>query len=122
MIGNKKIQAIGTSVSVPDNASIQRFPNAVVVPGFLDIGTGLGFGGTVSRVTLATKLGDRLALDDPTIQFARQGGITTAVFASTASPSPMLAFKLGDTPRLLKEPVAIRFSMSTNLTLSLIHI
>ncbi|MEP3481502.1 MAG: amidohydrolase family protein [Fuerstiella sp.] len=116
LIGNKKIQAVGTSVSVPEDARVKRFPNAVIVPGFLDLGTGLGFGGTVSRVTLATKLGDRLASDDPTIQFARQGGITTAVFASTTSPSPMLAFKLGDTPRLLKEPVAIRFSMSTNLT------
>lgn len=116
LIGNKKIQAIGTSVSVPEDASIKRFPNGVVVPGFLDLGTGLGFGGSISRVTVSTKLGDRLASDDPTIQFARQGGVTTAVFATTTSPSPMLAFKLGDTPRLLKEPVGIRFSMSTNLT------
>ena len=116
LIGDKKIQAIGKSVSVPNDANVKRFPNAVIVPGFLDLGTGLGFGGSISRVTVSTKLGDRLASDDPTIQFARQGGVTTAVFATTGSPSPMLAFKLGDTPRLLKEPVAIRFNMPTNLT------
>lgn len=116
VVGNKKIQAIGSSVSLPEDAEIKRYPKAVVVPGFLDLGTGLGFGGSISRVTISTKLGDRLASDDPAMAFARQGGITTAVFASSTSPSPMLAFKLSDTPRLLKDPVGIRFSMPTNLT------
>ena len=88
----------------------------MIVPGFIDAGTGLGFGGNLSRVTISTKLGEQLAADDPAIQFARQGGVTTGVFVSSSSPSPMLAFKLGDVPRLLKEPIAIRFSMSTNLT------
>ncbi len=116
LVSGTKIQAVGSSVSIPEDVSIRRFPGAVIVPGFVDLGTGLGFGGSVSRVTLGTTLGDRLASDDRTIAFARQGGVTTAVFAGSESPSPLLAFKLGDTPRLLKEPVAIRFSMPSNLT------
>lgn len=116
LVSGTKIQAVGSSVSVPEDVSIRRFPGAVIVPGFVDMGTGLGFGGRVSSVKLSTTLGDRLASDDPTIAYARQGGVTTAVFASTGSPSPLLAFKLGDSPRLLKEPVGIRFTMSSNLT------
>ena len=116
LISGTKIQAVGSSVSIPEDVSIRRFPGAVIVPGFVDLGTGLGFGGSVSRVRLGTTLGDRLASDDRTIAFARQGGVTTAVFAGSESPSPLLAFKLGYTPRLLKEPVAIRFSMPSNLT------
>ncbi|MBL8816544.1 MAG: amidohydrolase family protein [Planctomyces sp.] len=116
LVAGSKIQAVGSSVSIPEDVSIRRFPGAVIVPGFVDLGTGLGFGGSVSRVSLGTTLGDRLASDDRTIAFARQGGVTTAVFAGSDSPSPLLAFKLGDTPRLLKEPVAIRFSMPSNLT------
>lgn len=116
LVGNGKIQAIGRSVSLPENVMVKRYPQAVVVPGFIDIGTGLGFGGSLSRVTLSTKLGERLAIDDPSIRYARQGGVTTAIYVSSSSPGPMLAFKLGDTPRLLKEPVGIRFNMPSNLT------
>lgn len=116
LVSGTTIQAIGSSVSIPADVSIRRFPGAVVVPGFVDMGTGLGFGGSISSLKLTDTLGDRLASDDPTIDYARQGGVTTAVFATSGSPSPLLAFKLGDTPRLLKEPVAIKFSMPANLT------
>lgn len=116
VVSGKRIQSVGVSVSIPEDAAIRRFPGAVIVPGFVDLGTGLGLGGPVTGISLATTLGDQLASDDPSIKYARQGGVTTAVFATTGSPSPLLAFKLGDVPRLLKEPVGIRFSMPGNLT------
>jgi imidazolonepropionase-like amidohydrolase len=116
VVSGKTIQAVGANVSAPQDAITRKYPGAVVVPGFIDLGTGLGFGGSVSGVKLSTKLGDRLASDDPDIAFARQGGVTTAVYATTGSPSPLVAFKLGDTPRLLGEPIGVRFTMSSNLT------
>jgi len=116
VVSGGKIRDVGQSVSFGRDAEVRSFPEAVIVPGFVDFSTGLGFGGAVSGIRLSTKLGDRLATDDPQIQFAREGGVTTAVFTTSGSPSPMLAFKLGDKPRLLKEPVAIRFSVSSNLT------
>ena len=116
LIAGSQIRAVGSKVSAPADVTIKTFPNAVIVPGFVDLGTGLGFGGSVSRISLATKLGDRLASDDPAIAYARQGGVTTAVFTSSDSPAPLLVFKLGDKPRLLKEPAGVRFSMPANLT------
>jgi hypothetical protein len=51
------------------------------------------------------------------VALARQGGVTTVLLASTnPAASPVLAFKLGDQPRVLQEPVAIRFGISGNLT------
>lgn len=116
LVSGRQIQAVGDHISTPADVAIRRFPGAVIVPGFVDLGTGLGFGGSITGVKLSTKLGDRLAVDDRTIGYARQGGVTTAVFAPSGSVVPLLAFKLGDEPRLLKEPVAIRFSISSNLT------
>ncbi|MCR9201994.1 MAG: amidohydrolase family protein [Planctomycetaceae bacterium] len=116
LVSGKKIQAVGSSVSLPEDVSIKRFPNGVIVPGFVDMGTGLGFGGSLSGIKLTTKIGDRLAIDDRSIAYARQGGVTTAVFVPAGSSVPMLAFKLGDKPRLLKEPVGIRFAIPSNLT------
>ena len=116
LIAGSQIRSVGSKVSAPADVTIRDFPGAVIIPGFVDLGTGLGFGGAVSRISLSTKLGDRLASDDPAIAYARQGGVTTAVFAASDSPSPLLVFKLGDKPRLLKEPAGIRFSMPANLT------
>jgi hypothetical protein len=51
------------------------------------------------------------------VAVARQGGVTTVLLASNnAAPGPVLAFKLSDRPRVVQEPVAIRFAISGNLT------
>jgi imidazolonepropionase-like amidohydrolase len=116
VVGGKKIRGIGSDVSAPPDARMKRFRDGVIVPGYIDLSTGLGLGGAPSSMSLSTRVGDRLVADDPSVEFARKGGVTTAVLATSGSPSSLLAFKLGPTPRVLKEPVGIRFTMSTNLT------
>ncbi len=116
VVGGRKIRGIGSDVSAPPDARLKRFRDAVIVPGYIDLATGLGLGGSPGNLSLSTKVGDRLVAADPAVDFARRGGVTTAVLATSGSPSSLLAFKLGPTPRVLKEPVGIRFTMSTNLT------
>lgn len=117
VVANGKIAGVGSETSQPADASVMQFPGAVVVPGFIDCATPLGIGGSLSsQVGLDTKLGDFLARDDKQIALARQGGVTTALLSSTRLPSPVVAYKLGDSPRAVKDPVALRFELDGNLT------
>jgi imidazolonepropionase-like amidohydrolase len=112
-----KITSIGTQVSAPATAAYDHFHGAVIVPGFIDLGTSVGWGGAVSeRLPLQTKLGDYLAMNDEQMAAARRGGITTGLLSSTSLPSPVVAFKLSDRPRVLQDPVAVRFEVGGNLT------
>ena len=108
------VRGVGSNVSAPAEANLRQFKNAVIVPGFVDMGTGLGLGGPLSgKITLATKLGEQLYPDDPTIEYARENGITTALLAGTgATASPVVAFKLGKDARVIGDPVAIKFRLS----------
>ena len=116
VVGGRKIRGLGNDVSAPPDARLKRFRDGVIVPGYIDLSTGLGLGGSPGTLSLSTKVGERLMADDPSVEFARKGGVTTAVLATSGSPSSMLAFKLGPTPRVLKEPVGIKFTVSTNIT------
>lgn len=116
LVEGRTIRAVGRDVSTPADAEEKRFSGAVIVPGFLDLGNGLGLGGPLSsNIALNTKLGARLVSGDPAAASARQGGITT-VLLSAPAPSPVLAFKLGDKLRPVKDPVALRFAVRGNLT------
>jgi imidazolonepropionase-like amidohydrolase len=116
-IRNGKISGIGRSVSSSRNAAIKRFPNGVVVPGLLDCATNVGLGGNLAEtLPLNAKLGDLLARDNDQVRVARQGGITTGLISSSRLPSPVLAFKLADAPRVIQDPVALRFNVGGNLT------
>ena len=108
------VRGVGTNVSAPAEANIRQFKDAVIVPGFVDMGTGLGLGGPLSgSVTLSTKLGEQLYPDDPTIEYARENGITTALLSSSGTTaSPVVAFKLGKDTRVIGDPVAIKFRLS----------
>jgi imidazolonepropionase-like amidohydrolase len=108
------VRGVGTNVSAPSDANIRQFKDAVIVPGFVDMGTGLGLGGPLSgSVTLATKLGEQLYADDPTIEYARQNGITTALLSSNgSSATPVVAFKLGKDARVIGDPVAVKFRLT----------
>lgn len=116
VVVGSSIRGLGHDVSAPLNAEVKRFKNAVVVPGFIDLATGLGVGGSLGSVSLQTKIGDQLYPDAPAVAIARQGGVTTVLLGASSSPSPVVAFKLGDDLRVLKDPVAIRFAISGNLT------
>ncbi|MCI0465228.1 MAG: amidohydrolase family protein [Gemmataceae bacterium] len=118
LVEGTSIRGLGPDVSTPADATLVRYDNAVIVPGFLDLGTGLGLGGPLTgTVSLQTKLGDRLVAGDPAVAVARQGGVTTVLLASSSpAASPVLVFKLGDQPRVLREPVALRFGVTGNLT------
>ena len=116
-VRNGKFSGIGASVTSPKNTSMKRFPNGVIVPGLIDCGTNVGLGGNLAEsLALNTKLGDLLARDNDQVRLARQGGVTTGLISSSRLPSPVLAFKLTDAPRIVRNPVAIRFSISGNLT------
>ena len=108
------VRGVGSNVSAPSEANLRQFKGAVIVPGFVDMGTGLGLGGPLSgKITLATKLGEQLYADDPTIEYARQNGITTVLLSGTgATASPVVAFKLGKDARVIGDPVAIKFLLS----------
>ena len=116
-VRNGKFSGIGKSVSSSRNAAIKRFPNGVLIPGLIDCATNVGLGGNLAEsLPLNTKLGDLLARDNDPMRLARQGGITTGLISSSRLPSPVLAFKLADAPRLIQDPVALRFNVGGNLT------
>ena len=116
-IRNGKISGIGNSVSSSRNAALKRFPKGVVVPGLIDCATNVGLGSNLTEtLPLNTKLGDLLARDNDQVRLARQGGITTGLISSSRLPSPVLAFKLTDAPRVIQDPVAVRFNVGGNLT------
>ncbi len=108
------VRGVGSNVSAPAEANIRQFKDAVIVPGFVDMGTGLGLGGPLSgSTTLASKLGEQLYADDPAIEYARKNGITTALLSGSGSnATPVVAFKLGEDARVIGDPVAIKFRMS----------
>jgi imidazolonepropionase-like amidohydrolase len=118
LVEGGKVRGLGRNVSTPPDAVVRRYEQAVIVPGFLDLATGLGFGGPLTTaVPLQTNLGERLLSGDPAVAVARQGGVTTVLVASTnPAPSPVLAFKLSDKPHVVRDPVAIRFGVTGNLT------
>lgn len=116
-VRNGKISGIGTKVSSARNSTIKRFPKGVVVPGLIDTSTNVGFGGNLAEsLPLNAKLGDLLARDNDQVKLARQGGITTGLISSSRLPSPVLAYKLTDSPRVIQDPVALRFNIGGNLT------
>jgi imidazolonepropionase-like amidohydrolase len=118
LVEGRSVRGVGRDVSAPADTEERRYDRGVIVPGFLDLGTGLGLGGPLTTaVPLTTRLGERLVHGDPAVALARQGGVTTALLsANSPQPGPVLAFKLGDKPRPLADPVAIRFAVRGNLT------
>ncbi|MAD79625.1 MAG: hypothetical protein CMJ50_02110 [Planctomycetaceae bacterium] len=118
LVHGKLIRGVGSDVSAPLDAEVRHFADGVIVPGFIDLHTGLGIGGPLSgTISLQTKLGEQLYSGDPAVAVARQGGVTTVLFGSTSSsPTPLVAFKLGETLRVLKDPAALRFKIEGNLT------
>jgi imidazolonepropionase-like amidohydrolase len=113
---NRTIRAVGREVSIPADAEEVSFPGAVIVPGFVDMGVRFGVGGPLTApIAVGSKLGNRLLPSDPAIRSVRTSG-TTTVLLSGPAPSSVLAFKLTDSPRVIAEPVALRFAVRGNLT------
>ncbi|HVJ83176.1 MAG TPA: amidohydrolase family protein, partial [Planctomycetia bacterium] len=106
------IRAAGPDASGPLNAEIVEFPaGSWIVPGFIDLGTTLGLGGNPTPVGMNVKLGERLLGTDKAIALAREGGVTTALLAGGDGPAPVVAFKLSDSARAVRDPVAIRMTV-----------
>jgi imidazolonepropionase-like amidohydrolase len=117
LIEGATVRGLGRDVSAPADAVVRRYSRGVIVPGFVDFGTGLGLGGPLTtQVVLNAQLGERLVSGDPASGIARQGGVTTVLLSSSSGTGPVVAFKLGDKPHVVQDPVAIRFSVSGNLT------
>ncbi len=117
VVTGDKIAAVGTEVSLPPNAEVYSFPDAVIVPGFIDLSTELGLGGALrDRVELHTALADWIVSDDEAVRLVRQSGVTTVLVGSSRLPTPMMAIKLSDRPRVIRDPAALRFEVSGNLT------
>lgn len=115
VIKGKTVRAIGSDVSAPVDVTVQDFGDAVIVPGFVDLGTGLGLGGPLSgSIRLDTQLGEQLYADDPAIKYAREHGVTTVLLGSMSASTgtPLVAFKLGDDVRVISDPAAIRFRVN----------
>ncbi|MEM7557603.1 MAG: amidohydrolase family protein, partial [Planctomycetota bacterium] len=116
-VADGKISGIGSGISARPDAIAKSFPGAVVVPGLIDCGVSVGTGSSLGdSVSFASKIGELLARDDRSVAMARQGGVTTGLLSSTRLPSPVMAFKLTDQPRVLKDPVALRYQIRGNLT------
>ena len=111
------IRGIGDEVSAPLNATTYDFKQGVVIPGLIDMGCGIGTGSAISgNLALNTDLSQQLYPDDPAIKLARDQGVTLALVGSMNSnqPTPLIAIKLGEIPRVVKQPAAIRFSIGSN--------
>ncbi len=103
VVADKKIRSVGEAVSVPSDADVKYFPNGYVTPGFIDMSTRLGVGAAYAGpFSVANKLGERLASNDPAIKTARMGGVTSVLLGPTDGAGPMLAFKLGNKPTCSK--------------------
>ncbi|HMP78857.1 MAG TPA: amidohydrolase family protein, partial [Pirellulaceae bacterium] len=117
VVTGSSIAAVGPDVSYPLDAEVFTFPGAVVVPGFIDLHAELGLGGGLrDRVELNTALANLIVSDDEAVQWVRQSGVTTVLVGSSRLPTPMMAIKLSDRPRVVKDPAALRFEISGNLT------
>lgn len=125
VVKGKTIRGIGTDASAPLDADEKDFGDAVIVPGFVDFGSSIGIGGPVpSSVSLRTKLGDQLYVDDPAVKIARRTGVSTVLMGALNSSgiTPLVAFKLGDDLRVISDPVAIQFTIADNPTSSIASI
>ncbi len=117
VVSGGQIAAVGTDVSLPADAEVHDFSGAVIVPGIIDLNSQLGFGAALAeQVQLNGTLANQLVSEDKTVQFVRQSGITTALVGSSRMPTPVMAFKLSDRPRAIRDPVALRFDLNGNLT------
>lgn len=116
LIENGKVRAVGQEVAQPAEVVVEEFPEAVIVPGFIDMGVTFGVGGPLTAaVPMTTRLGERLVIGDPAYKPVRQAGVTTVLFSGPA-PAAVLAFKPTETPRVVGEPVALRFALRGNLS------
>ncbi|MEO1523961.1 MAG: amidohydrolase family protein [Planctomycetota bacterium] len=116
-VAGRSIRAIGSSVSAAPLGKTYTLDGCYITPGFIDAGTRLGGGRAItSRISIGDKLGKYLVPDDDSVRRGRMGGVSIGLLASDSLPSPVVAFKLGDEPRVLKDPVAIRSRLSGNPT------
>lgn len=117
VVAGSRIAAVGTDVSLPPDAVVHDFSAAVIVPGMIDLNCSVGMGAAFGdAVPLNRSLAGQLVSEDRTVRFVRQSGVTTALVGSTRMPTPVIAFKLTDRPRAVRDPAALRFDVSGNLT------
>ncbi|MEM1068704.1 MAG: amidohydrolase family protein [Planctomycetota bacterium] len=116
-VSGRSIRAVGSSVSAAPQGRKYRLDGCYITPGFIDAGTKLGAGQVITnRVSTGDKLGKYLVPDDDAVRRGRMGGVVIGLLSSDSLPSPVVAFKLSDQPRVLKDPVAIRSRLSGNPT------
>lgn len=115
VVEGDKVRGLGQDVSASADAEVRAFRgDAVVVPGFIDLSAspGLGLGGGPNENPGAANP-DRLVGDDANVAVARQGGVSTVL---VNGPNAILALKLGNPPRILKNPVAMRFALAGDVS------
>ena len=119
VVKGKTLRSVGESVSLPLDATVREYPNAVIVPGFIDLGASVGTAGASlgNNLNLQSNLAERIDPADPAIAVARESGVTTVLLGGGGNnPSPLVAFKLGDDARVVGNPVAVRFPLTGNLS------
>ena len=116
-VSGRSIRAVGGSVSADPFGKTYTLDGCYITPGFVDAGTKLGAGRTITnRISLGDQLGKYLVPDDDSVRRGRIGGVAIGLLSSDSLPSPVVAFKLSDQPRVLKDPVALRSRLSGNPT------
>ncbi len=119
VVKGKTLRGVGENVSAPMDATIREYPNAVIVPGFIDLGANVGTAGASlgNNLNLESNIAERVDSADPAIAVARESGVTTVLLGGGGNnPSPLVAFKLGDDARVVGNPVAVRFPLTGNLS------
>ncbi len=104
LVRNGVIQAVGTSVDAPPDAQV--YEARVVIPGMIDAHAHLAIDrSSRSRIpgpfTAEWKAVENLDLDDPTIQFALSGGLTSVIARSGSgiiSSGQSVALKMKSRP------------------------
>jgi imidazolonepropionase-like amidohydrolase len=117
LVQGKKIRAVGEHGSVGESGQGTRFPaGSYVVPGFIDLGAGLGLDGPASGVSMSTKFAGKLHGADRSIAEARRGGVTTTLLWPGGDNFPVVAFKLNNAAAIVKKPAAIAFNAEGSLS------
>lgn len=115
LIRDGKIQAIGKAVDAPTDAEV--FDAVAVMPGLIDSHTHLALdrsGRASGPITAEWKAVEHVNLDDPMLQVALSGGVTSIVTrpgSGIICSGQSVALKLKRNPEVLKPYVDLKFAV-----------
>ncbi len=110
-----RIRGVGAGLTVPQGATVLKFPGATVVPGFLDARSALGLrgpGGTRASGGTAAGLGELADIDPAAATAALRSGVTTIALMTEGGSTLVAVRKLHGTDPVVRDPAAVVLTVS----------